>query len=63
MASNIVSGILRPIVTPLVTATPIKGGGPPAGFAFIRTVPGTVMVDQNNRRVIGVALAGQGVAA
>lgn len=39
------------------------GVRPPAGFAFIRTVPGTVMVDQNNRRVIGVALAGQGVAA
>lgn len=38
MASNIVSGILRPIVTPLVTATPIKGGGVPVlpGFSYTK---------------------------
>lgn len=36
MASNIVSGILRPIVTPLVTATPIKGGGVASAFGAVK---------------------------
>lgn len=40
------------------------GGGvqPLAGFAFIRTVPGTQMVNPNNLYVIAPALSGQGVS-
>lgn len=34
----------------------LNKGGVPLGFAYVRTVPGTRMIDQDGRTVVGVDL-------
>ena len=53
-------------VAQLVAANILSQGGgiqPPPGFAFIRTLPGTQMVDQFRNPVVAPALSGQGIPA